>query len=137
MYTRRNQQTSKAHLGKQEYDPKDRVPPRGEPLRSNLHAEAAGQPAQHGAQHQPHERVSQKWVWVKMTPSGDSRFESTFPFTRVPSWVPIFDPHPNITMRSLGFGTVLVTVLAKNVCFCFPLSRGSTVDGSEIHFAPD
>ena len=34
------------------------------------------------------------WVWVKIKPPGDRRFESLFPFTRVTCWVPIFDPHP-------------------------------------------
>ena len=31
------------------------------------------------------------WVWVKIQP-GDGRFWSMFPLTRVPFWVPIFDP---------------------------------------------
>ena len=34
------------------------------------------------------------WVWVKIQPTGHAsrRFYSLFPFTRVPFWVPIFDP---------------------------------------------
>ena len=31
------------------------------------------------------------WVWVKIEPPGSLRFDSMFPFTRVPCWVPIFD----------------------------------------------
>ena len=34
------------------------------------------------------------WVGVNMTPPGDRRFWSLFPFTRVPVRVPIFDPRP-------------------------------------------
>ena len=30
----------------------------------------------------------------KIKPSGDRRFLSLFPFTRVPFWAPILDPHP-------------------------------------------
>ena len=39
------------------------------------------------------------WVWVKTRSPGDRRFSSLFPFTRVPFWVPILDPHP---MAMLG-----------------------------------
>ena len=35
------------------------------------------------------------WAWVKIKPAGDRRFQSMFPFTRVPFWVyPILDPQP-------------------------------------------
>ena len=34
-------------------------------------------------------------VWVKITSPGDRRCSSLFPFTRVPFWVPIFDPRPH------------------------------------------
>ena len=33
---------------------------------------------------------------AKAKPPGDRRFESLFPFTRVPFWVPIFDPLPKV-----------------------------------------
>ena len=38
--------------------------------------------------------VKPNWAWVKIKPSGDRRFQSMFPFTRVPFWVHIFDPQP-------------------------------------------
>ena len=38
---------------------------------------------------------SSTWVWVKIKPPVDRRFFALFPFTRVPFWVPIFDPHPH------------------------------------------
>ena len=34
------------------------------------------------------------WVWVTIKPTGDRRFWSMFPLTRVPFGVPIFDPQP-------------------------------------------
>ena len=34
------------------------------------------------------------WEWVKIKPTGDSRFWSMFPFAKNPFWVPIFDPQP-------------------------------------------
>ena len=34
------------------------------------------------------------WVWVKSKPPKDGRFWSMVPLTRVPLWVPIFDPQP-------------------------------------------
>ena len=36
------------------------------------------------------------WVWVKIKPPGDRRFWSMFPLTRVPFWVQIFDPPPDL-----------------------------------------
>ena len=36
------------------------------------------------------------WVWVKIKPPGDHRFWSMLPLTRVPFWVPIFDPQPRM-----------------------------------------
>ena len=35
------------------------------------------------------------WVWVKIRQIGEHRVQSMFSFTRVPIWVPIFDPLPN------------------------------------------
>ena len=34
------------------------------------------------------------WVWVKTKPAGDHRVWSMLPLTRVPFWVPMFDPQP-------------------------------------------
>ena len=34
------------------------------------------------------------WTWVKIKPPGDRRFQSIFPFIRVPCWLPIFDTQP-------------------------------------------
>ena len=36
-----------------------------------------------------------KWVWCKINPPGDRRFESLVPFARCFFGVPIFDPYPN------------------------------------------
>ena len=36
-----------------------------------------------------------KWVWLKIQDLGLRRCSSTFPFTRVPFWAPIFEPQPN------------------------------------------
>ena len=35
-------------------------------------------------------------LWVKIKPPGDRRFWSLVPFSRVPFWVPIFDPQPGV-----------------------------------------
>ena len=34
------------------------------------------------------------WVWVKIKPPGDHKFSLFFPSSRVPFWVPTFDPQP-------------------------------------------
>ena len=39
-------------------------------------------------------RIIPMWVWVKIKPAGDRLFSSWAPFTRVPCWVPMFDPQP-------------------------------------------
>ena len=39
------------------------------------------------------------WVWLKIKQEGLRRFWSMFPFTRVPFWVPIFDPQPYVYAR--------------------------------------
>ena len=42
------------------------------------------------------------WVWVKIKPPGDHTFWSMLPLTRVPFWVPIFDPQPYKVERVTG-----------------------------------
>ena len=34
-------------------------------------------------------------MWVEIKPSGDRKYWSMFPLTRVPFWVPIFHPQPH------------------------------------------
>ena len=36
-----------------------------------------------------------RWTWGNFNSAGDRRFWSMFLFTRVPCWVPIFDPQPD------------------------------------------
>ena len=43
------------------------------------------------------ERWEAIWVLVKIKPPGDRRFWSTFLFTWVPCWAPIFDPPPFVS----------------------------------------
>ena len=40
------------------------------------------------------------WVWVKIKPPKNHRFYSLVPFTRVPFWVPVFDPQPFWSRRA-------------------------------------
>ena len=59
------------------------------------------------------------WVWVNIKPPEDRRFWSMYLFTRVPFWVPIFDPQP------FGF---LVSLPGSqgpkgNWCLGFPCSK--------------
>ena len=44
------------------------------------------------------------WVWVKIKPPGDRRFESLFPFTRASHLGCLFDPQPNNAQVLLELG---------------------------------
>ena len=46
-------------------------------------------------------RTRSIWVWVKMKPPGTCRFLCRFLLTRVPFWVPVFDPQPFPAIDSL------------------------------------
>ena len=47
-------------------------------------------------------------MWVKIKPPWDRRFLSLVPFTRVPFWVPIFDPQPNLAPPLLRLQLLLL-----------------------------
>ena len=52
------------------------------------------------------------WVWVKIKPPrGPQVLVHVFPSTRVPFWVPIFDPQP------------FLGVIKDRKCGCFPLTH--------------
>ena len=65
----------------------------------------------------------------KFKPPGDRRFESMFPFTMVPFWVPIFDPQPYCVPENGFKGYVLV----ESVRCVEPLIGKPTLD-EQAHF---
>ena len=45
-----------------------------------------------------------KWLWLKIQDPGLRRCASTFPFSRLPFWAPIFEPQPNYLFRVVPLG---------------------------------
>ena len=57
-----------------------------------------------------------KWVWVKIKPPENHRFWFMLPLTRVPFWVPVFDPQPN-RKCSLRYNLNVSTELGVSTCW--------------------
>ena len=59
------------------------------PGRGGLHPEAAGGTVESNSSDSP------TWLWLKIQDPGLRRCSSTFPFTSLPFWAPIFEPQPH------------------------------------------